>query len=100
MDLDFFTNFLVGRQEENLKAIIELRLELDPVEPEGVEGSGESPPQTEHADSKYGPEHEDDVDINIDGADITLEPEDDPVLASPLYRKQLAMGLFYKVTYT
>jgi len=25
-----------------------------------------------------------------------LEPELDPVLASPLYRKQLAMGLFYK----
>ena len=25
-----------------------------------------------------------------------LEPSDDPVLASPVYRKQLAMGLFYK----
>ncbi len=28
-----------------------------------------------------------------------LVPEEDPVLASPLYRKQLAMGLFYKVAY-
>jgi xanthine dehydrogenase/oxidase len=26
-----------------------------------------------------------------------LVPDEDPVLASPLYRKQLAMGLFYKV---
>ena len=47
------------------------------------------------------------MDRNMNDHDMFLEamatlagelvPDDDPVLATPLYRKQLAMGLFYKV---
>jgi xanthine dehydrogenase/oxidase len=44
----------------------------------------------------------DDHDIFLEALTILAEElvlEEDPVLASPLYRKQLAMGLFYKVPY-
>jgi hypothetical protein len=45
----------------------------------------------------------DDHDIFLEALAILAEElimEEDPVLASPLYRKQLAMGLFYKVPLT
>ena len=50
------------RSKEDTRAFIELRLELDPVQPEGVQEGRQSLHKTQDADGQHGPEGEDDVD--------------------------------------
>ena len=77
-------------REEISRPLVELGLELDPVEPERVEEGGEALHEAEDCHSEDGPEGEDHIDG--DGPGIVVEPECNLEHHAPENLGQLCVG--------